>query len=170
MAWRDLCSIKKDNRSKLRNGGWAFDTYPELETLDAGKAMNLAQIEGPAVITCIHLTQHFIYEAGDLSAHERKALGARGIILEVYFDDAATPAVRAPLGDFFADGCGGRAVYFSTRFVEKAPEAYNCYIPMPFRKSRNLGLNPDPPEHDPAHDGSGSSSCVCANSYDTSSM
>jgi hypothetical protein len=65
---------------------------------------------------------------------------ARGIIVEVYYDGVDVPAVRVPLADFFADGCNGRAVNFSTPFVEKAPDSYNSFIPMPFEKSAKVVL------------------------------
>jgi hypothetical protein len=121
------------------NGGWAYDAYPELETLDAGKSIIIADIKGPAVITNIHTTQHFIHD-DKLSENERKALCTRGIILEIYYNDIDVPAVQVPLGDFFADGCGGKANHFSTPYVEKAPESYNCFIPMPFEKSARVVL------------------------------
>jgi len=121
------------------NGGWAYDAYPELETLDAGKCITIADIKGPAIITNIHSTQHFIHD-DKLSEDERKALTTRGIILEIYYNDVNVPAVRVPLGDFFADGCGGKVKHFSTPFVEKAPESYNCFIPMPFEKSARVML------------------------------
>lgn len=141
MDWKDQAVIRKGCSSGMCNGGWAYDAYPGLETLGAGKTMTAARIEGPAVITCIHMTQHFVYVPADEPCPEKwKALGARGIILEIFFDGVEVPAVSVPLGDFFADGCGGRAAHFSTPFVEKAPEAYNCYIPMPFRKSAQVTL------------------------------
>jgi hypothetical protein len=46
--------------------------------------------------------------------------------------------VRVPFGDFFADGCGGRADYFTTPFLEKAPGSYACFIPMPFSESAKI--------------------------------
>ena len=141
MHWMERAAIRHSSGSGMCNAGWAYDAYPELQTLDAGKTMTAAFIEGPAVITCIHMTQHFVYvPQNDPHPEVWKALGARGIVLEIFFDGAETPAVCAPLGDFFADGCGGRAAYFSTPFVEKAPEAYNCFIPMPFGKSARVAL------------------------------
>lgn len=126
------------------NGGWAYDAYPELETLDAGAAITIADIEGPAVITCLHCTQHFLLgPRGEEAA--RRALAARGVVLEVFFNGAPDPAVCVPLGDFFADGCGGRAVHFTTPFVEKAPESYNCFVPMPFARSARVVLRNDTP-------------------------
>jgi hypothetical protein len=65
---------------------------------------------------------------------------SRGIVLEIYFDDVPTPAVCVPLADFFADGCNGRAHNFGNRFLEKAPGAYNCYIPMPFARNARVVL------------------------------
>jgi len=138
-----ITEIKTRNRTGFSNGGWGYDAYPELETLDANKAITIANIDGPAVITCIHFTQHFIPIAIDFAAvpdAERKAIAARGIILEIYFNDMPSPAVRVPLGDFFADGCCGKANHFTSLFVEKAPESYNCFIPMPFQKSARIVL------------------------------
>lgn len=145
-AMTDLARIRPGHAFGATNGGWAYDAYPELETLDAGRAITIADIAGPAVITHLHTTQHIIPKGAfyipneDFTADERNALAARGILLEVYYDGAAAPAVRVPLGDFFADGCGGRAQHFSTPFVEKAPESYNSYFPMPFEKSARVVL------------------------------
>jgi len=127
----------KNRKFGSTNGGWAYDAYPELETLDAGRSITIADIKGPAVITNIHSTQHFIHD-NKLSQSERKALCARGIMLEIYYNEVETPAVRVPIGDFFGDGCCGNAIHFSTPFVEKAPESYNCFIPMPFEKSARV--------------------------------
>jgi hypothetical protein len=135
----DMTKLNNQRTFGSCNGGWAYDAYPELETLDAGRCITIAEIKGPAVITNIHSTQHFIRDNG-LSEDECKSLSARGVILEIYYNNTATPAVQVPLGDFFGDGCGGRARHFSTPFVEKAPESYNCFIPMPFEKSARVML------------------------------
>ena len=141
-----LARIQPERRFGFSNGGWAYDAYPDLETLDAGRAMTIARIEGPAVITCIHSTQHIIPGAQfwtpnpDVADEERRALAARGVVVEVYYNDEIEPAVRVPLGDLCGDGCGGRAQHFSTPFVEKAPESYNCFIPMPFERSARVVL------------------------------
>jgi hypothetical protein len=139
--WKGIAEVTQ-NRTGLCNGGWAYDAYPALEKLDAGKSITIAEINGPAVITCIHVTQHLYNSKFEkqLSDMEHKAIAARGIILEVYYNDMPVPGVRVPLGDFFADGCGGYAKHFSNLFVEKAPESYNCYIPMPFEKSARVLL------------------------------
>jgi len=141
--WKELCQLKSC-RSEMSNGGWAYDAYPDLETLDAHSRITIADLKGPGVITCIHSTQHFtpedpnLYYAGN--DYYKKALAARGILLEIYYNDVPTPAVRVPLADFFGDGCGGKAVHFGNKFIEKAPESYNCFIPMPFEKTAKVIL------------------------------
>lgn len=145
----EIARIKPYARFGMCNGGWAYDAYPELETLDAGRAITVAEIEGPAVITHLHCTQHLVdpHPIGGhrLSDDERKAMNARGIVLEIYFNGVPAPAVQVPLGDFFADGCGGRAEHFSSLYVEKAPESYNSFVPMPFEKSARVVLRNDTP-------------------------
>ena len=138
----ELCKIKNDRRTGFSNGGWAYDAYPELATLDAYTSINIAEIEGPAIITCIHTTQHIVFENTDRTESEavRKAKAARGILLEIYFDDSKVPSVKAPLADFFADGCCGQAENFGNAFVEKAPHSYNCFFLMPFKKSAKVVL------------------------------
>ena len=134
----DIARLKPNCPSGAQNAGWD-DKYPDIEKLDAGRASTIAMIEGPAVITHIHITRHFIQDYA-LSISRRKALTARGIIFEAYYDGSSTPSIRVPLGDFFVDGCGGQGTDFSTRFVEIAPDSYNCFIPMPFKKSAKLVL------------------------------
>lgn len=137
--WKQMAHLRPSHTYGFSNGGWAYDAYPELETLDAGKSITVADIEGPAVITRLHCTQHG-FEDLLLTEAERRALMARGITLEIWFDDAEAPSVRTPLADFFADGCAGRAADFTSPFVEKAPVAYNCFIPMPFGQHASVRL------------------------------
>jgi len=127
-----LPRLKPALHNRVSNGGWKYDAYPNLEPLDAGKTITIADIKGPAQINTIHIT-------GRVGANE---LLARSLVLEIFFDDTPLPAVSVPFGDFFADGTG-RAVYFTTPFVEKVPDAYNCYIPMPFQKSARVTLRND---------------------------
>ena len=137
--WKEISKLKKHYNYGASNGGWKYDSYPELESLDAYKSMTIAEIKGPAVITIFHSTQHFVQD-GEISTEERIALCVRGLILEIYFNDNPIPSVRVPLGDFFADGCLGQAMDFTSLFIEKVPKSYNCFIPMPFEKSARVVL------------------------------
>ncbi len=140
--WKELCEIKTQNKTMFSNGGWAYDAYPELETLDAYSSITVADVKGPAVITCFHTTQHILHKnpGKKETAAMRTAEAARGIILEIYYNDNPVPAVKVPLGDFFADGCCGQAKDFGNKFIEKASRSYNCFIPMPFEKSAKVML------------------------------
>jgi hypothetical protein len=139
-----IARLHKDRSFGMTNGGWRYDAYPELESLDAGKSITVAAIEGPAVITHIHSTQHLMNNDAKWQPPDERIF-PRGVVLEIYFDDVC--AVRVPLADFFADGCNGLAQNFGNQFIEKAPGAYNCYIPMPFAHSARVVLKNDTP-HD----------------------
>lgn len=140
--WKSLARLRRPGeRLAFGNGGWRYDAYPELESLDAGRAITVAEFEGPGVVVALHSTQHTIHEQeGAPEESVRRALCARGVVLEVYYNGVQTPAVSVPLADFFADGCGGLAQDFSTPFVEKAPGSYNGFIPMPFERSVRVVL------------------------------
>ena len=139
-----IARIQKGKKNLFSNAGWKYDAYPELETLDKHSTMLVAEFQGPGIVNHIHMTQHWVripYDRpNEFTEEEAKAIAARGIILEVYYDGVEQPSVRVPLGDFFCDGCGGRANFFSNLFFEKAPDTYNCFIPMPFKESIRILL------------------------------
>jgi hypothetical protein len=128
----ELATIRPRTQQGFSNAGWAYDRYSKLPTLDAKKRMVVADLEGPGVIRAIHTTRH-----------ASKELTARGIVLEIYFDDSPEPAVMSPLADFFGDGCNGGTMDFSTNFIECAPGSYNCYFPMPFHKKAKVVFRND---------------------------
>jgi hypothetical protein len=138
-SWRETASIRSDRSFGFGHAGWAYDAYPDLETLDAGRTITVAEAEGPGVIRFLNAPQIVIPDKS-LGSQAKRALSARGVILEIYYDGESSPAVRVPVGDFFADGCNGRADYFTTPFVEKGPVTYNSFIPMPFEGSVRVCL------------------------------
>jgi hypothetical protein len=54
----EIILIKPDVQSHLANGGWKYDRYKELQSLDAGKRMTIADLKGPGMIRSIHITRH----------------------------------------------------------------------------------------------------------------
>lgn len=128
----EITRIQPDVQTGFSNAGWAHDRYEDIETLEAHSKMLLADLKGPGIIQHIHTTRHV-----------PKELFARGIVLEIWFDDAQEPAVMSPLADFFGDGCNGESMEFSSLFIECAPWSYNCYIPMPFRSRARVYLRND---------------------------
>jgi len=128
----ELATIKPHIRTGFSNGGWKYDRYKDLPSLDAHTKMTVADLKGPGIIRHIHMCRH-----------HPKGLAARGVVLEIWFDDAEQPAVMCPVADFFGDGCNGNGKYFSSRFIECAPWSYNCYFPMPFAKRARVILRND---------------------------
>jgi len=128
----DLATIKPELRTGFSNAGWKYDRYKDLESLDAHARITVADLTGPGIIRHIHICRH-----------RPALLAARGVVLEIWFDDAQEPAVLCPLADFFGDGCNGSAMYFSSRLIECAPWSYNCYFPMPFAKRARVVLRND---------------------------
>lgn len=57
----------------------------------------------------------------------------RGIVIEMYWDGATTPAVRVPLGDFFGHGLGRLTTFESVFFSSPEGRSFNCLLSMPFQ-------------------------------------
>ncbi|MBN2309011.1 MAG: DUF2961 domain-containing protein [Candidatus Hydrogenedentes bacterium] len=92
-----------------------------------GETRVLADIQGPGKITHIWMTQRCHY---------------RECLLRITWDNAKTPSVVVPLGDFFGLGHSivnsyqsflfTASTHHNNRFNEGC--ALNCYAPMPFRE------------------------------------
>jgi hypothetical protein len=124
----DLTRIK--NRKTGRCSSWATDgRNGDAWHVPAKSTAVLADIQGPAQITHIWMTQ---------GKHYRECL------LKITYDNARSPSVLVPLGDFFGLGHGIVNSYESMLFTASAaPQrnntfnqgcALNCYAPMPFRE------------------------------------
>lgn len=102
-----------------------------------GETLTLADINGPGVIRHIWFTVN----AQDL-------FYPRSLVLRMYWDDSAMPAVESPLGDFFAVGHGLRTEVDSQLVaVTSEGRAYNCYWPMPFRQRARITVTNDSPRY-----------------------
>ena len=128
----DVAEIRPEVQTGFSHAGWKYDRYSDMPSLDAGSRMTLADLKGPGIIRHLHVTRH-----------QPERLASRGVVLEITFDGAKTPAVMCPLADFFGDGCGGDSMHFSSRFIECAPWSYNAYFPMPFETSACVVLRND---------------------------
>jgi len=86
--------------------------------------MVLADLTGPGVINHIWLIFNEArpnwLEAGG-SAHPGE------IVLRMYWDDASSPAVEAPLGDSFGAGFGLRHEVGSIPVHVEGGNGYNCF-------------------------------------------
>lgn len=62
----------------------------------------------------------------------------RSLRLDMYWDGARTPAVSAPLGDFFGIGLGQTTAFQTALFANPEGRSFNCFIPMPFRTGMKI--------------------------------
>lgn len=108
--------------------GWKVNPYLHIEP---GETLELARMDGPAVIKHIWLTP-----TGQL----------RNQILRFYWDDSAVASVECPLGDFFACGWGRYAPINSLAVCVNPGSAFNSYWSMPFRKNCRITLENRNPE------------------------
>lgn len=95
----------------------------------AGKQATLAEIQGSGTIRRIWGT-----------LHQRTPEALRGMKIEMYWDGARTPAVQAPLGDFFCHSLGHMVTFENACFYSPEGRSFNCVVPMPFHKSAKIVL------------------------------
>lgn len=102
-----------------------------------GQTHVLADIAGPGVIRHVWLT---FPEARP--SWLAKDGGARPdeLVLRIWWDGAAQPAVEVPVGDFFAVGFGERREVRSAVVQVEDGDSYNCFWPMPFRERCKITL------------------------------
>jgi hypothetical protein len=103
--------------------GHAFDSIP------AGKSFDLLKEKGAGIVNRIKLT-----------TDDRSPQMLRSLRIDMYWDGASKPAVSAPLGDFFGIGLGQTAAFESALFSDPEGRSFNCFIPMPFKKSARITI------------------------------
>jgi hypothetical protein len=64
----------------------------------------------------------------------------RGMVLEVFYDDADEPSVSVPCLDFFGLPHGRPVAYFSALTAVNEGRGFNSYVPMPFRRRVRVEL------------------------------
>jgi len=110
------------NAARDLGRGWKISPSVRIE---AKQVFTLAEIDGPGAIQHIWMTPTGTW---------------RYSILRMYWDGEATASVEAPVGDFFASGWGKYAQVSSLAVCVNPGSAFNCYWPMPFRKSCRITL------------------------------
>ena len=106
---------------------WKFNKLKRMESL------SLSNIEGEGVINRIWCTWLPTNEK------ENNFLG-RALVLNIYWDGSETPAVSAPLADFFCQPMKLQAI--DNHFFKSSNEfcVFNSLIPMPFRKNARIEI------------------------------
>ena len=130
-ALRPGRSARVTSAAPERSSNWDNRNIPP------GGTFVLAEIAGPATIQHIWLT--FPEPAPGWLGREGNADHGE-LVLRIFWDGAAEPAVESPVGDFFAAGFGQRAEVHSAPVLVEGGDAYNCYWPMPFHKSARIEI------------------------------
>ncbi|HEY5584763.1 MAG TPA: glycoside hydrolase family 172 protein [Ruminiclostridium sp.] len=94
-----------------------------FENFISGETKTLLDIEGSGIVNRIWMT------VSDRSPEVLKSLR-----IEMFWDGASTPAVSAPLGDFFCATLGSIVPFENELFSSPEGRSFNTYIPMPFLK------------------------------------
>jgi hypothetical protein len=117
-------AIPDPTTSPARNLGQGWKVSPYI-IVNPGTTAVLANIAGEGAIQQIWMTPTGPW---------------RNSILRFYWDDAPTPAVESPIGDFFACGWNRYAQVSSLAVCVNPGSAFNCYWEMPFRKRARITL------------------------------
>lgn len=120
-------SATSDITSRLVPEGTEIKTETCRKTLAPGKTVTLFEKNGPGRIVGLKL-----------SPVEAFAGQARDILIRMYWDGAAKPAVSCPVGDFFGYSFGEPAV--RSLLLGTAGGVNYFYFPMPFEKSSRIEL------------------------------
>lgn len=97
--------------------------------LNAGETKVLLNVRGPGIINRMWFT-----------INDRSPEMLRSLKLEMFWDDAKTPAVSVPFGDFFGMGLGKTASFHNAFFANPEGKSFQCFIQMPFKKSARIQI------------------------------
>jgi len=102
-----------------------------------GQTKVLMDVKGPGVITHIWMTflgpEPHPWAKNGSADHQQ-------MLLRMYWDSRARPAVEAPVGDFFVNCFGKRSEVISLPVIVEDADSYNCFWYMPFRKSARIEI------------------------------
>ena len=99
-------------------------------TLEAGQKIDVLNTTGSGIVRRMWLS----------GTIPRSAEQMQHVRIEMYWDGSKTPAVSAPIGDFFGLGLGKSKAYTNALFSNPEGRSFNFTIPMPFKKSARIVL------------------------------
>jgi len=132
---REGRSRRATSAARDKSGNYDPTSNWDNRLVKSGESLTLADLKGPGIIKHIWITfpdEHpsWISKVGCANPSE--------IVLRMYWDGRGKPDVESPLGDFFAGGFGMRMTVESMPVQVENGRSYNCFWPMPFRKSAKI--------------------------------
>ena len=119
-----IARLKNYTSARISSGNRNVLSNDDSKKIMPGDTLVMANVTGPGMITHIWLT-----------VADNEYAWPRLVRIRVYYDDAKTPSVDAPLGDFFGVGHGSERNLNSMMIHDSSfGRARNSYWPMPYQK------------------------------------
>jgi len=106
-------------------------------TLNAGKDVELCDIEGPGTIRHIWMTT------------SNNPVNLRSLVIRAWWDGQKHPSIECPIGDFMGFAHGRVLPYFSAVHSLGKNAGMNIWLPMPFAKRAKITLTNEGKENVP---------------------
>lgn len=132
-----LAAIKGGRSKAISSHGPGTSNADRLKYIKPGETTVIFDAKGAGVINHIWLTFN---EARPNWLEAGGSANPAELVVRMYWDNAAEPAVESPLGDFFAAGFGVRSEIQSYPVLVEGGDGYNCYWQMPFHKSAKITI------------------------------
>ena len=132
----DLTRVGQGRSKAVTSSHPDFNSNMDRRTyITPGETFILADIKGPGIINHIWLTFN---EARPNWLEKGGSANPAEIVMRMYWDGHSSPAVEAPLGDFFGAGFGLRREIRSDPVTVEGGDGYNCYWQMPFHSRAKI--------------------------------
>ena len=128
VSWQEVSRVRP-GQSRVVPALWG--NMPKLNP--RGK-VKILDVDGPGVVSTIHVCNF-----GPGAGFSGNTPGAQSVLLRVFYDRQATPAIEMPLMDFLGDiQC--QSDLFNTVYMTKVKHSHNFRLPLPFRKHITIEL------------------------------
>ena len=122
----------RSTSTKTDDNGNPISHNADNSRVKPGETKVVLDAKGPGVVT--HMWFTFLGPARHPWATNGSATHQE-MLIRIYYDGREEPGVESPFGDFFANCFGKRSEVISLPVIVEDADSYNCFWPMPFRKS-----------------------------------
>ncbi|MEI8196820.1 MAG: glycoside hydrolase family 172 protein, partial [Phycisphaerae bacterium] len=118
-----------------------FNRTTRNKTIDVprGQRVTIGQVEGCGYIAKLWLTFPGWFWQHWAPSQPVSQTILKTLILRIYWDGAAEPAIAVPVGDFFGNGLG-EVSSFAAQYFGMSSGGFYCSFPMPFHKGFRIEL------------------------------
>lgn len=137
MEFCDIARFREGKTCQLTT----FNPEKKSKTIPVprGQRVTLGEVHGSGVIASLWLTfPGWFWQHWNPTAPISQTI-LKTLILRIYWDGSARPAVEAPVGDFFGNGLC-EASSFASRYFGMSSGGFFCKFPMPYRKGFRIEL------------------------------